>query len=301
MKKDLPLFSVMIANHNNGDYLMDAIESMKTQTYTNWEIIIVDDCSTDKSFELYLELEKDPRIRVFCNEENKGCGFAKRRCLEEAKGEICGFLDADDCLAENALELMVKAHQTHPECSLIYSQMYYVDPQLKIIAVSEHQRALYPGESFLTCHKPLVISHFVTLKKSFYDRTEGMNASLRIAEDVDLYFKLEEVGDTLFLPEPLYYYRINTGNNVSLVAPNRGKTLGWEVLARAAACKRRGLPIEDHTFNILEKAIEDIKESAFQQGYEMGHQKGQETIRSTKAYRIGKKITRLFPKKSKRK
>ena len=128
-----------------------------------------------------------------------------------------------------------------------------------------------------------------------------MNASLRIAEDVDLYFKLEEVGDTFFLPEPLYYYRINTGNNVSLVTTNRGKTLGWEVLARAAACKRRGLPIEDHTFNILEKAIEDIKESAFQQGYEIGFQKGQETIRSTKAYRIGKMITKLFPKKSKRK
>ena len=68
--------------------------------------------------------------------------------------------------------------------------MYFVDPQLKIIAVSEHQRALLPGETFLTCHGIGVISHFVTFKKACYNKTEGMDESLRIAEDVDLYFNL---------------------------------------------------------------------------------------------------------------
>ena len=286
MTTNLPLFSVMIANHNHGGYLMDAVESVKAQTYPHWEIIIVDDCSTDNSHELYAKLEQDSRMRVFRNDENKGCGFTKRRCLAEAKGEICGFLDADDCLTDDALQVMVEAHQSHPECSLIYSQMYFVDPQMKVIAVSEHQRALLNGESFLTCHGTGVISHFVTMKKASYDKTEGMDESLRIAEDVDLYFKLEEVGETLFLPMPLYKYRIDTGCNVSLVASNRAKTLGWEVLARAAACKRRGLPIEDHAFDIMQKAIEDMKEEARQQGVE--------SIQNTRACRIGKRITRLL-------
>lgn len=286
MTTNLPLFSVMIANHNHGGYLMDAVESVKAQTYPHWEIIIVDDCSTDNSHELYAKLEQDSRMRVFRNDENKGCGFTKRRCLAEAKGEICGFLDADDCLTDDALQVMVEAHQSHPECSLIYSQMYFVDPQMKVIAVSEHQRALLNGESFLTCHGIGVISHFVTMKKASYDKTEGMDESLRIAEDVDLYFKLEEVGKTLFLPMPLYKYRIDTGCNVSLVSSNRAKTLGWEVLARAAACKRRGLPIEDHAFDIMQKAIEDMKEEARQQGVE--------SIQNTRAYRIGKRITRLL-------
>lgn len=286
MNADMPLFSVLIANHNHGDYLMDAIESVKAQTYTHWEIVIVDDGSTDNSFELYAELDKDSRIKVFRNEENRGCGFTKRRCLEMAQGELCGFLDADDCLVENALEVMVEAHQSHPDCSLIYSQMYLVDPQMKIIKVSEHQRALLPGETFLTCHGIGVISHFVTFKKACYDKTEGMDEALRIAEDVDLYFKLEEVGETMFLPKPLYYYRIDTGCNVSLVDSNRAKTLGWEVLARAAACKRRGLPIEDHAFAILQKATEEMKEEARQQGAE--------SFQNTKAYRMGKRMTRLL-------
>lgn len=286
MNADMPLFSVLIANHNHGDYLMDAIESVKAQTYTHWEIVIVDDGSTDNSFELYAELDKDSRIKVFRNEENRGCGFTKRRCLEMAQGELCGFLDADDCLVENALEVMVEAHQSHPDCSLIYSQMYLVDPQMNIIKVSEHQRALLPGETFLTCHGIGVISHFVTFQKACYDKTEGMDESLRIAEDVDLYFKLEEVGETMFLPKPLYYYRIDTGCNVSLVDSNRAKTLGWEVLARAAACKRRGLPIEEHAFAILQKATEEMKEEARQQGAE--------SLQNTKAYRMGKRMTRLL-------
>ncbi|MBR5957742.1 MAG: glycosyltransferase family 2 protein [Salinivirgaceae bacterium] len=83
-----PLFSVLIANYNNGRYLQEAVDSVRSQTYTNWEIILVDDASTDNSKELYKELEKDSHIHIFYNEENKGCGYTKRRCAELAKGEV---------------------------------------------------------------------------------------------------------------------------------------------------------------------------------------------------------------------
>lgn len=99
-----PLFSVLIANYNNGKYLMDAIDSVWRQTYTHWEIILVDDASTDNSKELYKELEKDNRIHIYYNEENRGCGYTKRRCADLANGELCGFLDPDDALTDDALE-----------------------------------------------------------------------------------------------------------------------------------------------------------------------------------------------------
>ena len=72
METNMPLFSVLIANHNDGKYLMEAVESVKAQTYTHWEIVIVDDGSTDNSNELFVELVEDQRIRVFRNEENRG-------------------------------------------------------------------------------------------------------------------------------------------------------------------------------------------------------------------------------------
>ena len=62
----------------------------------------MDDSSTDNSHELYKELEKDERIHVFLNDQNHGCGYTKRRCAELANGEICGFLDPDDALTDNA-------------------------------------------------------------------------------------------------------------------------------------------------------------------------------------------------------
>ena len=66
----LPLFSVLIANYNNGCYLQDAIDSVLAQNYDNWEIVIVDDKSTDNSFEIYEKYKNDGRFHVFFNEEN---------------------------------------------------------------------------------------------------------------------------------------------------------------------------------------------------------------------------------------
>lgn len=281
-----PLFSVLIANYNDGKYISEAIESVKTQTYTNWEIIIVDDGSSDNSMSVIKGLN-DPRIHAYQNDMNRGCGYTKRRCVELAHGEICGFVDADDCIAENALETMVDAHIKNPACSLIYSQFYYSDEKLNIISVSEHQCAIPDGESFLTCKKQGAISHFVTFKKKSYLNTDGIDTSMRIAEDIDLYFKLEEVGKVLFIPLPLYYYRINTGNNTSLGEKNYGKTLGWEIIAKSAACRRRGLPIDQYSFSNLEQTISNIRNSAFQQG--------SDNTRKTKAYQLGSSL--LIPLK----
>ena len=88
-----PLFSVLITNYNNGRYLQEAIDSVLAQTYTNWEIILVDDKSTDNSFEIYEKYKDDGRFKIYYNEVNMGCGYTKHRCAELASGELCGFLD----------------------------------------------------------------------------------------------------------------------------------------------------------------------------------------------------------------
>ena len=87
------LFSILIANYNNGRYLQEAIDSVLAQTYTNWEIVLVDDKSTDQSFEIYEKYKDDYRFRFFYNDQNMGCGYTKRRCVSMAKGDLCGFLD----------------------------------------------------------------------------------------------------------------------------------------------------------------------------------------------------------------
>ena len=104
------LCSVLIANYNGGKFLSECIDSVISQTYSNWELVIVDDGSTDNSLDIYKKYSCDKRIRVYSRKENRGCTFSKAECINYAHGDICGFLDSDDFLESDALEHMVNAH-----------------------------------------------------------------------------------------------------------------------------------------------------------------------------------------------
>ena len=242
MEKNEVLFSVLIANYNNGKYIEDALNSVFKQTYNNWEIILVDDCSTDNSADIYKKYEKDPRIHIFYNESNYGCGYTKRRCAELAQGDICGFLDPDDTLEPNALDIMVKTHEEDNSLSMVYSRFNKVDENLQFIQISKQQRIIPEGSSFLEGDGG--ISHFVTFKTSAYRKTPGINADFVRAVDHNMYFMLEEVGKVKFVDKVLYNYRTNTGSNISL-GDNEDKAYLWHFIGAIDACRRRGLPIEE--------------------------------------------------------
>ena len=276
---DNPLFSVLIANYNNGRFLMEAVDSVKAQTYPNWEIVLVDDDSTDNSHELYKQLEQDDRIHIFYNKENKGCGYTKRRCVELAKGEICGFLDADDLLMPEALQIMSEGHVAHPDCSLFYSQYYVADNDLNIQGVSNHQRQISDGQTFLDLPFSGAVSHFASFKMANYRQTEGISPIQQKAVDIDLYLKMEEAGKLMFIPKPLYVYRMFTGSNISLGDYSPQASI-WEIIARADACKRRNveLPVE----TTIQPVLKDRYDS------------GAIAVRNSKAYRIGFFILKPF-------
>lgn len=253
-----PLFSILVANHNDGRIINDALASVAKQTYRNIEIIIVDDGSTDDSKIILQELEKAENVHVFYNDENHGCGFTKRKCIENANGEICGFLDADDALTADAVETMVNEHLSHPTTALVYSRYHMCDNRLTPQYVSNHQCKIPEGRTFLD-YKRGAISHFVTFKKRFYDMTEGMNPNLRAAEDLDLYFKLEEVGDTLFVDKPLYFYRSNTGKNTTL-GNNALRAAHWEIIAKTDAFRRRSINLDKDGIPLIEEITESISD-----------------------------------------
>lgn len=128
-----PLFSILIAHYNNGRFFNDCYKSILSQTYKNWEVVLVDDGSTDDSVaQIKKIIGDDARFRFFENTENKGCGFTKRRCAELAHGELCAFVDPDDAITPDALEVMVQEHAKYPEASIIYSDTYWCDALLNV-------------------------------------------------------------------------------------------------------------------------------------------------------------------------
>ena len=258
---------------------MEAIESVRQQTYTHWEIVLVDDASTDNSKQLYKDLEKDERIHIYYSEQNMGCGYTKRRCAELAQGEICGFLDADDALTKDALAIMIDAHAKHPEASLINATYYIANADLQILSISSNECQIPSGCSFLEYGRG--ISHFATYKKAFYNKTAGIRDDFRRAVDHYLYYLLEEVGNVIYIDKPLYIYRQNTGNNISL-QENAEKAYFWHLLAMIDACNRRHLDIESIVYRELKTHIDDCEDR--------GYVNGQHKVYQSYSYKVGKKI-----------
>lgn len=237
-----PLFSILIANYNNGKYLMDAIESVRRQTYNHWEIILVDDGSTDNSHEIYNALESDERIHIYYNDRNYGCGYTKRRCADLATGELCGFLDPDDALTQNALQIMVEQHIQHPEVSTVGSCYWCVDEQMNKLWHSEQKKIPLDGSwltTTTTTHAPIA---FASYKRGMYLKTEGINPYLKRAVDFDLYVKLEEQGKILFLPDITYYYRMH---DLQISTHGDFKSMYWQIYVIIKACERRGIAAEE--------------------------------------------------------
>ncbi len=235
-----PLFSILIANYNNGKYLMEAVRSVQAQTYTHWEIVIVDDGSTDESQSLYAALADDKRVRIYNNETNRGCGYTKRRCADLANGDFCGFLDPDDALTPDALQIMVAAHEAHPEVALIGSCYWATDENMKPMWHSG-QWILTEGTDYLTDFKHLRPIPFASYKGERYRQTEGINPDLKRAVDFDLYVKLEEQGGVMFLPDITYYYRQHPAQ---ISTHGDFKSMYWEIVVIQMACKRRELDAE---------------------------------------------------------
>ena len=210
------LFSILVANYNNGEFLQEAIDSVLDQTYHNWEMIIVDDGSTDGSQSIYEKYKDDNRFRFYFNDKNMGCGYTKRRCASYATGDLCAFLDPDDALMPNAIEIMVEQHNIHPECSLIYSTAYLYNGESKEgLTVWDYVGEIPSAYDSLLYRKKLVF-HFAAYKNRCYHKTHGLNPKLKADVDRDLYCRLEEVGNLLFLPIPLYFYRVNNLRSISI-------------------------------------------------------------------------------------
>lgn len=144
-------------------FWMECIESITSQLYTNWEIIIVDDASTDESLQVLSKYEHLDKIKVFRNKKNMGCGYTKRKCVELARGRSAGFVDPDDTITSDALELMVKCHEENPEHTSIYSTHYLCDEQLQVVKIPDYVGQIPPTSKSWHLIRP-VIAHFATFQ-----------------------------------------------------------------------------------------------------------------------------------------
>ena len=101
------LVTIIMPSYNASKYIQTSINSIQNQTYSNWELIVVDDCSTDNTIEIVKKFN-DSRIRLYVNEKNSGAAISRNKALREAKGKWIAFLDSDDVWLPEKLEKQVR-------------------------------------------------------------------------------------------------------------------------------------------------------------------------------------------------
>lgn len=124
--KDNGLVSVVMPSYNTAKYIGESIESVINQTYPNWELIIVDDCSTDNTDSVVQGYLSDSRIRFLKNEKNSGAAISRNYALREAKGKWIAFLDSDDVWLPEKLETQI-TFMLEKNCSFSYTNYEEID------------------------------------------------------------------------------------------------------------------------------------------------------------------------------
>jgi glycosyltransferase involved in cell wall biosynthesis len=145
----MELVSVITPSYNASGFIFEMIESIRAQTYSNWELLITDDCSTDSTVEIIRDfMEKDPRIKLFEMEKNGGAGRARNRSIEEATGRYIAFCDSDDVWMPQKLELQIEVMQ-QTGVKFLHSNFYVIDENNRIVTLRKRCRKVSYWAVFL--------------------------------------------------------------------------------------------------------------------------------------------------------
>ncbi|MEM9220551.1 MAG: glycosyltransferase family 2 protein [Cyanobacteria bacterium P01_F01_bin.150] len=229
MPKDIcsPYISIIIPSYNVESYIQTAINSALNQSNVDIEVIVIDDCSTDSTFELINQIDDD-RLKSFKNIKNMGVSETRNRAIDQAKGEWIAVLDSDDWYATNRLEKLVKIAEDK-KYDIVADDIYLIKdgesvPYSTLLEIT--------SESFTSTTDIDIVSFARTgagqkglklgfckpiFKKNFLDTYNiRYNPKLAVSEDFWFCFDCLIQGATFALvPEPFYYYRIRNNSLVS--------------------------------------------------------------------------------------
>ncbi|MGD1699249.1 GNAT family N-acetyltransferase [Dapis sp. BLCC M229] len=201
-----PQVSVVMTVYNMEAYLAEALDSLLAQTFTNWELILWDDGSTDSSVAIAQKYtQRDPRIR-FQKGERLGRSKALKQAHSLTKGDYVGWLDADDRLAPNALAETVTFLEDNPEYGMVYTNHIDMDAQGNPQGLGYRCQIPYRPHRLLI---DMLTFHFRLLRQSVFEVAGGINLEMECAPDYDLCLRVEEVSQIYHLERPLYFYRLN--------------------------------------------------------------------------------------------
>ncbi len=203
MMTNPPLLSIILPVFNGETFVAEAIRSVQMQPLTDWELLCVDDGSTDGSVDRVLSLN-EPRLRLI-RQANQGPAAARNRGLAQAQGEFVAFIDADDLWPADKLARQLAVFMETPAVDVVVGLVQYL-----FAADAEPPAYRFTHEGNRVFYYQLGAGLF---RKAVFERLGGFNEFLRQSEDVDWYMRLKEQGVTLqTIEQTTLLYRIHDHN-----------------------------------------------------------------------------------------
>jgi|GEM_PF-605453 len=202
----MPRVTVLIPTYHDAPFLGAAIDSILAQTFTDFELLVIDDASTDRSREI-VEAYRDPRIRLIVNETNRGGAGARNRGLAAATGEYVAQLDGNDVAFPRRLAEQVAYLDAHPEVAVAGSQGTMIDVVGRTIGVYPRPITELGIRWSGIFQSPLIHSSVMWRRAILWDELGGYDERLRSVEDFELSVRAAKRYAIHNLPEPLVAHR----------------------------------------------------------------------------------------------
>lgn len=205
----IPKISVVTAVYNGEKYIAHTVRSILSQSFKDFEYILVDDASTDESVNIIRQFN-DPRIKLICNAENSRLVVTRNRGIEAARGEFIALIDHDDVALPNRLECQLNEMLSNSKLVLVGALAQNIDSTGKLMGRRARFSVPTPEHSKIQL---LFRNHFVN-STVFFRRIEGFrySADFPLAEDYDFIERMSCIGDIQVLNEVLVNYRIHNNN-----------------------------------------------------------------------------------------
>lgn len=254
-----PRVSVLTTSYNYGRFIGETIRSVLSQTYASWELIIVDDCSTDDSWEVIQQFD-DPRIRAVRQERNQGACAAYNMALRLASGEFIASLDSDDVFVPEKLAVQVAFMDAHPDVEICGSFMAEIDASSQPVAADKCFYAPWFNQE-LDLNKPdswVWENHLchssVLIRKSTHDRIGFFREDLTYSPDWDFWLRSLTGGARFHvMKDALLLYRAHGGN----VTHRNRDALMWEYADISGHVVHPYL-VRIERFDLLRKSMESF-------------------------------------------
>jgi len=238
-----PMISVCMPVYNAEPYIAEATNSILAQTYEDFEFIIVNDGSKDRSLEILAKIaRKDSRIRLI-SRPNTGYAKALNEAMDAATGKYFARMDADDISLPTRFEKQVAYLESHPECVVVGSRILTIDPFGSPLYEPDHKLTHEEIEAQLLNGVGWSIVHPVAMaRRDLVEKLGRYRTELEPSEDLDLFLRLAEHGRIANLPDVLLHYRqhATSVNHTRYAEQNRNKL---RIITEAYARRGQELPL----------------------------------------------------------